>query len=226
MDSIPAGAAVWRDDPITSSADDTLGRGHVARRAAGLVVETHSWESSVVIGLIGPWGSGKSSVLELTIERAQEGSPRMEGRQIHAVGRRRYEWAPRGVLRSDRIRTSREAVREVQVWAGRRRGSLFTRSSACPARGDRRGGGAQWFSKWLRRQKPWAESFREASATLRDLNTPVLVVADDIDRLQGDELLGFLKVVRLVGRFAGISYLLGLRPGKPAIEPLRRRPTA
>ncbi|KQY56697.1 hypothetical protein ASD30_10305 [Nocardioides sp. Root140] len=69
-------------------------------------------------------------------------------------------------------------------------------------------GGAQWFSKWLRRQRPWAESFKEASATLKDLRTPVLVVADDIDRLQGDELLELLKVIRLVGRFAGISYLL------------------
>ena len=63
MDSTPAGAAFWRDDPITSASDDTLGRGHVARRAADLVIESHSWESSVVIGLIGPWGSGKSTLL-------------------------------------------------------------------------------------------------------------------------------------------------------------------
>jgi predicted KAP-like P-loop ATPase len=207
MNSSPH-ATVWRDDPIKSASEDTLGRSHVARRAAELVVETHSWESSVVIGLIGPWGSGKSSVLGLAIEELKKSAP--EWKVVRFT-----PWAAgdtNGMLaefyaaiasalpekRFEKFRSGLADVIEVSSPA----------AALVPHVGVMAKGGAQWFSKWLRRQKPWAESFTAASATLKGLRTPVLVVADDIDRLQGDELLGFLKVVRLVGRFAGISYLL------------------
>jgi len=43
---------------------------------------------------------------------------------------------------------------------------------------------------------------------LAKLETPILVVVDDIDRLQPSELLDLLKVVRLLGRFPGVDFLL------------------
>ncbi len=54
----------------------------------------------------------------------------------------------------------------------------------------------------------WQVAFSRASAELKDLEKPILVVVDDIDRLHGDELLAILKVVRLLGRFNGVQYLL------------------
>jgi hypothetical protein len=55
----------WRDDPIKTPADDRLRRAPVAQRAAQLIADNHSPESSVVYGLEGPWGSGKCSVIAL-----------------------------------------------------------------------------------------------------------------------------------------------------------------
>ena len=55
----------WRDDPITTADQDTLQRAQVAQRIARLIDENHSPESSVVYGLEGPWGCGKSSVIAL-----------------------------------------------------------------------------------------------------------------------------------------------------------------
>ena len=199
---------IWRDDPIASLSEDTLGRGHVAQRTAELIIETHSWESSVVLGLIGPWGSGKSSVLELTINELAK-----TGQEWKVV--RFTPWAAgdtNGMLaefyaaiasalpdkKFDKFRAGLADVIEVSSPA----------ATFVPYAGSFAKGGAQWFSKRLRKQKPWAEAFKQASATLKELKTPVLVVADDIDRLQGDELLGFLKVIRLVGRFPGLTYLL------------------
>lgn len=199
---------VWRDDPISLISEDTLGRGHVARRTAELITETHSWESSVVLGLIGTWGSGKSSVLALTINELTEKAP--EWKVVRFT-----PWAAgdtNGMLaefyaaiasalpdkKFEKFKTGLADVIEVSSPA----------ATLVPYAGSVAKGGAQWFSKRLRKQKPWAESFKQASATLKELKTPVLVVADDIDRLQGDELLGFLKVVRLVGRFPGLTYLL------------------
>jgi predicted KAP-like P-loop ATPase len=42
----------------------------------------------------------------------------------------------------------------------------------------------------------------------REDEAPVVVFIDDIDRLHRDELVALLKVVRLLGRFPGETYLL------------------
>lgn len=55
-------AARWRDDPIDDVCSDRLGRSKFAMNSAHLINDTHSDSSSVVYGLEGPWGSGKSSV--------------------------------------------------------------------------------------------------------------------------------------------------------------------
>lgn len=200
--------ATWRDDPISSPDEDTLGRGHVAERAARLIVDTHSWESSVVFGLVGPWGSGKSSVLALTIKALQEAAP--EWKVVRFT-----PWAAGDVnsLLAEFYASIASALPEEKFKNFKSRLADVVEVSSpatalIPHAGALAKGGADRFSKWLRKQKPWSESFIEASSTLKELQTPVLIVADDIDRLQGDELLGFLKVVRLLGRFPGISYLL------------------
>lgn len=199
---------IWRDDPISSFAEDTLGRGHVAKRAADLIIESHSWDSSVVLGLTGPWGSGKSSVLALTVKALQD-----VGSEWKVV--RFTPWAAGDLngLLADFYSALAAALPEkkFEPFKSRLADVIEVSSPATvliPGVGGVAKGSAQWFSKWLRRQKPWAQAFSEASRTLKNLHTPVLVVADDIDRLQGDELLSFLKVVRLLGRFPGISYLL------------------
>ncbi|WP_216638148.1 P-loop NTPase fold protein, partial [Mycobacterium sp. 1423905.2] len=55
---------------------------------------------------------------------------------------------------------------------------------------------------------PWYEQFQNVSEALASLGARVLLVADDIDRLDADELLALLKVVRLLGRFRNVHYLI------------------
>src|ERR1039458_3916480 len=59
------------DAPITSLGEDRLGR---ASFAAALAVEvlTAPARTGYVIGLTGPWGSGKTSLLNMTIEALGE----------------------------------------------------------------------------------------------------------------------------------------------------------
>ena len=59
----------WNDDPITNKSQDEFGRARYAERAADLIARTHSWETSLVFGLTGPWGSGKSSLIEMIVNR-------------------------------------------------------------------------------------------------------------------------------------------------------------
>ena len=74
--------------------------------------------------------------------------------------------------------------------------------------GDTASGAAEMAGDALQKQLSWDKAFQEASAELKDLDLPVLVIADDIDRLHGQELLALLKVVRLLGRFPGVHFLL------------------
>lgn len=60
-----ADEAIWRDDPIHEVRQDRLGRATFAENSARLIRDTHSAMSSVVYGLEGPWGSGKSSVISM-----------------------------------------------------------------------------------------------------------------------------------------------------------------
>lgn len=55
------------DLPITKSAEDTLNRSSFAKNLAETILQ-YSFSSSFTIGLYGKWGSGKTSLLNLTLE--------------------------------------------------------------------------------------------------------------------------------------------------------------
>ncbi|WP_070744717.1 P-loop NTPase fold protein [Corynebacterium sp. HMSC074C01] len=63
---------------------------------------------------------------------------------------------------------------------------------------------------FLERPRSWNSLFNDVSEVVREKGYKVLVVADDIDRLQKSELYSLLKVIRLLGRFPGITFLLSM----------------
>ncbi|KRE56156.1 hypothetical protein ASG70_03060 [Phycicoccus sp. Soil748] len=81
-------------------------------------------------------------------------------------------------------------------------------ASLIPLAGGAAAEGVRMVGEALAKSPSWAAAFNKASAELKELKTPILVVVDDIDRLHVDELMTLLKVVRLLGRFDGVQYLL------------------
>ena len=55
------------DAPITNHSDDRFGRWPFAERIAN-VIATRSDPTSIVVGIYGPWGDGKTSVLTIMVE--------------------------------------------------------------------------------------------------------------------------------------------------------------
>ena len=197
----------WRDDPINTVADDRLRRAPVAQRAAQLIAENHSPESSVVYGLEGPWGSGKSSVIALITFYLTE--PADSSWQVVTF----TPWATSGTegLFSEFF----AALSTVNPAKDKKRlRDLITQyadiarplASLIPFAGMAAGELTTTLAKRL--EKPWNVAFDDIAVALREMDTPVLVVVDDIDRLQPRELLDLLKVVRLLGRFPGVDFLL------------------
>lgn len=199
---------IWRDDALTRVADDLLGTSHVAHRTARLIAETHSFDSSTVVGLIGPWGSGKSSILGMCCETLEADNPDW------VVGKF-TPWATSdstammadfystltGALPADKAKDFRRGVgRLVRV------GTAALK--VVPVIGDAASDLAGQAADQLLERPSWDAAFTEAAERLRKLQTPVLIVVDDVDRLQRDELVNLLKVIRLLGRFPGVTYLL------------------
>lgn len=196
------------DDPISSAAEDRYGQKHIAERTANLLVETHSWESSVVFGLVGPWGAGKSSVISMTVETLNKTDS--DWKVVRFT-----PWATGDIdgMLSEFYAAIASALPEERFANFKSRLAKVVELSApaadrIPYVGLFAEGGLNLFRDRLLSKRPWAQAFKDASDELVKLRTPLVVIADDVDRLQGDELLNFLKLVRLVGRFPGISYLL------------------
>lgn len=62
--------------------------------------------------------------------------------------------------------------------------------------------------KLITQQDPWHRQFQKLSEVIEEIGKPVLIIIDDVDRLNGTELLNLLRIVRLLGRFRGVHYLL------------------
>lgn len=199
---------IWRDDPLVGGSQDAFGRLSYATRAAELIGHVHSFDSSAVFGLSGPWGSGKTSLIHMVVEKLED------CRQDWSVSWFN-PWATSDVtgLLSEFYASLTEALPEKKSKKVRK-ALAVTASVAAPAFdaipvvGKPLGEAVRLVREAASQPTPWQRAFDDASRELRKLEQPILIVIDDVDRLHGEELLILLKVVRLLGRFNGVQYLL------------------
>lgn len=203
-----SGTHGWHDDPVRSARDDRFGRSHVAQRVARLISESHTWDSSLVFGLTGPWGSGKSSLIEMICES-------LGTSDVEWSIARFTPWATTSTesllaefyaaLSSSLPKDGSKAAKRALAACAQVASPLL---GLVPGVGGALSRAADMGLRALERRPAWDGVFTKSADELKALGRPVLVVADDIDRLQPDELAAFLKVVRLLGRFPGVSYLI------------------
>ncbi|WP_157063525.1 KAP family NTPase [Luteipulveratus mongoliensis] len=200
--------AVWTDDALLSGEEDTLGRLPYAQRAAELIHSTQSFRSSAVFGLSGPWGSGKTSLVNMIVEELQT------AHREWAVARF-TPWATSDIsgLLGEFYAALAEALPRKRGKNVRRALSITAAVAApaanvIPVAGGAASAGVKMAADALTKAPSWQSAFDKAAHKLKELKLPILVVVDDIDRLHSDELMALLKVVRLLGRFDGVQYLL------------------
>jgi hypothetical protein len=162
-------------------------------------------QKSTVFGLVGPWGSGKTSLIKFILKRLTDNwkvvifspwaSDNSTGLQLEFLA------ALSSLLEGDD-----EKDQENKAKMRRYASVCAPLLGAIPGVGSALAGTA---TKALElTETPWHKQFEEVSEILASLGTRVLLVADDIDRLDADELLALLKVVRLLGRFPNVHYLI------------------
>ena len=204
---------MFDDSPIQSPEQDRLGR---SRLAESIALELHG-PASIVAAITGPWGSGKTSVLNLVKARlaSNEATVVIEFNPWFFSGTEQLiahffaEFAAQ--LRTDK-EESHEAIADRLDAYGR----VLEPLAEVPVIGWLakifRGGtgvGSQVARRGDRFHRPSLREEREAlEAALLASNVQFVVIVDDIDRLQTEEIRDVVRLVRLVGQMPRTTYLL------------------
>ena len=205
------------DRPIEKRSQDRLGRAVYASKMAAEIRRLNA-SQGMVIGLFGPWGAGKTSVLNMIAEALAEEpawiTVRFEPWLFSGAGELLSlffaDLARQLKLRQDsglsKVAGSLEAYGEMLdslgwvpiagTWASRvgKLGKLIGR----PVN--------------QRREKA-RELPAQRETLIRELSereTPIVVILDDIDRLQPSEIHDILRLVRLTGQFPQVVYVLAM----------------
>ncbi len=200
--------ATYSDDPLTEVADDVLDRGRLAVQIARVLQAVSRQTDSAVVALVGPWGSGKTTLLH-AVERELSNRGDWHLARYNPWSYSTLDSAVigffaelRGALPEDALGTDRRGA------VGRFGARLAPLGAVGGWVGiDATAALREVFNLVAGDQSP--ERLRERAAKeLESLAAPVLIVLDDLDRLEPAELLVTFKLVRLLGRLPNVYYLL------------------
>ncbi|MDQ4142988.1 MAG: KAP family NTPase [Actinomycetota bacterium] len=210
---------VRADAPIEHRSEDRLKRARLAEAVADQVVHGPPGQG-LVIGIVGKWGSGKTSVLKMVEEAVREWrdtvvltfNPWLFSGAEQLVTRFLDELAAQ--LRH----AGREGGTSNRLGRAGERLSTYAESleplSWLPLVGPwlgRVGGAGRVYRavRKARNEQPSAEEQRElVRKELRELDHRILVVIDDLDRIEPVQIRDMVRLVKLVGDFPNVTYLL------------------
>lgn len=183
------------DEPIETSEADRLGRSEFARTLARRLLKTSSSHQSFAVGILSPWGYGKTSFLNLIKDELKrygticiDFSPWTYGKENNLireffteVGKhlRRYaDDLPRDMMEYAHILEKSESTSWLSI--------LLSLGST--------GHSLEQQSNLLKQ-------------SLQKIDRPIVVFIDDLDRLRGNEVMEILKLIRNAANFSGIKFV-------------------
>lgn len=214
-DETPGTDLSLSDDPISGDVPslDLLDRRSFAASSIALLERLRTQSASSVIALIGSWGAGKSSVLNMIRNELSVPEGSVEDAWI-VVDFNPWHYQDLPSLQTGFFRELHSSLPTDPSWTKAREsvskigravapvgslGSLFglDASKIIEAAAD-----------WIGGDESLASTRLQADKALRGVGRPVLMIVDDLDRLSPDELLLVLKLIRLTGRLPNIYYLV------------------
>ncbi|PPF23654.1 KAP family P-loop NTPase fold protein [Rathayibacter rathayi] len=202
------------DTPITSSADDNLGRAPVAHAFAETIRDLDA-SQGLVVGVLGPWGQGKSSFINLMREQFEiepiltviefnpwmfSGSNQLVNFFFTEIG------AELNVHNKNRFGKAADWLTQ---YAGILRPvSQFVPLPGAAAFGEATAAALVGLSATTNTDRSAKKIREEITEELSALPQPIVVVIDDIDRLTTLEIREIFKLVRLTASFPNLIYVL------------------
>jgi predicted KAP-like P-loop ATPase len=208
----------YNDQPITRPSDDRFGIDPFAKVLAASIRKINAPEGTVV-ALNGPWGSGKSSAVNLIQYHLKDALEQEEiavvnfacwwfrGEEALALAFFRELYAGLGPSLGDQFK-------KVLPKIGAR---LLRAGSVVSAGADLAGAGGigsvaagtmSWLADLIHADDTVEKLHAELMKVLKEQKKRFLIVIDDIDRLSPDEALLIFRLVKSIGRLPNVIYLL------------------
>jgi hypothetical protein len=205
------------DRPIQQKDQDKLGRGPFVEQLTDALVDKKNKRSSgLVVSLLGAWGSGKTSILNLL-------EADLKSRYQNAVVLRFDPWlianrdslvrqflsdlgnvlskdagaASKAAKKARELLSEYDGVINIGIDAvGLLSFSLFS-SGLKAAKGALK-----------KTEKTLHQLKTEINETIKDIPYPIVVLIDEVDRLDDSEVLEIMRLVKAVADFPNVSYLI------------------
>jgi len=198
------------DAPIGALAGDRLGRRPFAEALAAEILAAPA-ARGFVMGLTGAWGSGKTFILNMTVDALGDQAVVVQFNPwmfsgTEALVSSFFDEVGKQLERRD---SAIKAIAEKLAKYGRLLSPLASfvgAGSAVNAAADIIGDFASQPSVFQQRQ--------ELRALLEALDRRLVVIVDDVDRLRPEEVLDMVRLVSLVGDFPNTLYLLAFDRGR------------
>lgn len=203
-------ARSFTDDPLAHNETGEIRRDAFISRVVALIDEVGSQPNSTVLAIVGSWGLGKTTILESVTAQLRT----LQSEQPWIVSEfNPWYFQDLPSLQAGFFRQLASIIPD--GWTVRKARHLVAdlALSVAPFIGvaDITGIGSEAVTRvaQLTRGGVSVEDSKAAVArALEKVGRPVLIVVDDVDRLDPDELVFLFKLIRLVGRLPHVHYLL------------------
>lgn len=217
--------------PIETIEQDRLERsGFVSRLVDALAPPATGRASGIVIGITGSWGSGKSSVLNLIeheLKQRQPGSivvrfdPWLVSGRDDLIGAFLQELSQAFKVKRSTSDGVTEAIKTIDAYAGHLAPII---NLIVPNLGTIMKGGAAGAARLTRKEGSLHKTREDVLAAMAKVTVPVVVLIDELDRVEDSEVRTMAQLVRSVADFPNISYALAYDAQRVA-EALGSSPT-
>jgi len=191
------------DDPIEAEDDDKL---EYAKRAKEIIayLERSHFKKSFTIGIVGPWGNGKSSLIELIEKKLRE---RPVEHTLH------MKFLP--FLNHSESEIISEFFNQLSAsinpYSGRLSNQIIGYSDKLLKLYKTRNIKEFLSMKGVSDMGATTyDTYQRINDTLKDLNKRFIVFIDDLDRLSNKEVLQVLKLVRNTANFTNFIFIIAL----------------
>lgn len=206
------------DNPIQSIEEDLLNRRLFSKELARSILSMKS-DKSIVIGLYGEWGSGKTSIINMVIENINNSSKKVDQDEKPIVIMfNPWNFADQNQLisqffkqfsinlrKKDNSKTIKKIGELMEIY-----GNIF---NLIPLYGNTISGMIKSAGRILK--KYGIKNLNDLDAIKQELNKflveqkrKILIVIDDIDRLSNNEIKQIFQLVKSLGDFPNTIYLL------------------
>lgn len=208
------------DKPIKTSEQDLLGR-TIFSRQLGEAINSYDGKDGLVLGLFGKWGTGKTSILNMVVNEINHLSEKTDNRPI-IVNFSPWNYTDKDNLISLFFRVLKNRLDLDKDEEKRRKigKALTDYSDALDALSlvPMIGSGLAAILKTLAKSQGTEllkdidiDTTKESlEKVLSDTNQKIIVIIDDIDRLTNTQIRDIFQLVKQVGNFPNIIYVLSM----------------